>query len=31
VPSTREEAVRYQRDQLQLWTKMIAETGLKIQ
>lgn len=31
VPSTRDEAVRYQRDQLQLWTKMIAETGLKIQ
>ncbi len=31
APSTRDEAVRYQRDQLQLWTKMIAETGLKIQ
>ena len=31
APSTRDEAVRYQRDQLALWTKMIAETGLKIQ
>lgn len=29
IPSTREEAARYQREQLQVWTKMIAETGLK--
>lgn len=29
IPSTREEATRYQREQLQIWTKMIAETGLK--
>jgi tripartite-type tricarboxylate transporter receptor subunit TctC len=29
IPSTREEATRYQREQLQVWTKMIAETGLK--
>ena len=31
APSTRDEAARYQREQLVLWTKMIAETGLKIQ
>lgn len=30
-PSTRDEATRYQREQLELWTKMIAETGLKAQ
>jgi tripartite-type tricarboxylate transporter receptor subunit TctC len=29
TPSSREEATRYQREQLQIWTKMIAETGLK--
>ena len=29
--SSRDEAVRYQRAQLQLWTAMIAEAGLKIQ
>ena len=29
IPSTREEATRFQREQLQIWTKMIAETGLK--
>lgn len=29
IPSSREEAARYQREQLQVWTKMIAETGLK--
>jgi tripartite-type tricarboxylate transporter receptor subunit TctC len=29
--STRDEATRYQREQLVLWTKMIAETGLKVQ
>lgn len=31
VPTSRDEAVRYQRDQLQVWTRMIAETGLKVQ
>lgn len=31
VPTSREDAVRYQREQLQVWTKMIAETGLKVQ
>ncbi len=30
-PSTREEATRYQREQLQVWTKMITESGLKAQ
>ena len=29
IPSSRDEATRYQREQLQVWTKMIAETGLK--
>lgn len=29
IPSTREEATRYQREQLQVWTRMISETGLK--
>ena len=29
IPSTREEATRYQREQLQVWTRMVAETGLK--
>ena len=28
-PSSREEITRYQREQLQIWTKMIAESGLK--
>ena len=31
VPTSRDEAVRYQQAQLQVWTKMIAETGLKVQ
>lgn len=29
IPSSREEATRFQREQLQIWTRMIAETGLK--
>jgi tripartite-type tricarboxylate transporter receptor subunit TctC len=29
IPSSQEEAARYQREQLQVWTRMIAETGLK--
>jgi|688.fasta_scaffold302866_2 tripartite-type tricarboxylate transporter receptor subunit TctC len=29
IPSSREEATRYQREQLQVWTKMVSETGLK--
>lgn len=29
--TSRDEARRYEREQLQLWTKMIAETGLKVQ
>ena len=29
APSSREEITRYQREQLQIWTKMIAESGLK--
>jgi tripartite-type tricarboxylate transporter receptor subunit TctC len=29
TPSSREEVTRYQREQLQIWTKMIAEAGLK--
>lgn len=29
IPSSREEATSYQREQLQVWTKMVAETGLK--
>ena len=29
LSSTRDDAARYQREQLQVWTKMIAETGLK--
>ena len=29
IPSTREEATPHQREQLQAWTKMIAETRLK--
>ena len=30
IPSTRDEALRYQRDQLQVWGRMIRELGLKI-
>jgi tripartite-type tricarboxylate transporter receptor subunit TctC len=29
IPSSREDATSYQREQLQVWTKMVAETGLK--
>jgi tripartite-type tricarboxylate transporter receptor subunit TctC len=30
TPSTRDEALRYQRDQVQVWGRMIRELGLKI-
>jgi len=30
TPSTRDEALRYQRDQVQVWSRMIKELGLKI-
>jgi tripartite-type tricarboxylate transporter receptor subunit TctC len=30
TPSTRDEALRYQRDQLQVWGRMIRELGLRI-
>jgi tripartite-type tricarboxylate transporter receptor subunit TctC len=30
IPSTRDEALRYQRDQLQVWSRMIRELGLKL-
>jgi tripartite-type tricarboxylate transporter receptor subunit TctC len=30
TPSTRDEALRYQRDQVQVWGRMIKELGLKI-